>query len=255
MKHSVPIAAALSLVTIHAWPAGAATSAPAPTLHAMPDVTQGVAAFPRLEGNSKGVAPINAALEAADKRAAATAKSCHDDAAGKGRWTRSIGVTLLSARFVSFLVHDDYYCGGPYPDTSEFALVYDLASGAPVDWSRLIPGTASQSAEVAADETPLVTVSSPQLTSLFKGAAGGVSTDPECKEVLEGGDQPMQFLVWPDAKTKGLSIAVAGLPHAARACGGPVTIPAGKLKELHADSALIDDILAGAAGSSSANQL
>src|SRR5262245_19976125 len=128
MKILLPLAAALALATT-------AAADPAPALRNSPDLAKGVAAFPRLEGNSKAVLAINRALDAADAQAATEAKGCIEDSDGKGSWKRDVEVTLKSARFISFRANDDYYCGGPYPDTSVLALVFDLNTGAPVDWS------------------------------------------------------------------------------------------------------------------------
>ncbi len=234
MKIALSLAAALSALATTAV-------ADTPALRQPPDLAQGVEAFPRLEGDTKAARAINEALDAADARAGAAATSCLEDADGQGHWTRNVEVPLRSARFISFVAHDDYYCGGPYPDTSVVALVYDLSTGAPVDWKRLIPGVAGQSSEVAADETPLATISSPALLELFTSAT--TRADAECKEALAPTqDEPLQLLVWPDAKAKGLAMTIPGLPHAARACGGPLTIPADKLKAMRADAALVEDI-------------
>src|SRR6185503_1484807 len=93
-----------------------------PDLHKSPDLAQGVEGFPRLAGDTKAAGEINQALDAADARAAAAAEDCLVDGGGKGHWSRKVEVTLKSARFISFVAHDDYYCGGPYPDTSVVAL-------------------------------------------------------------------------------------------------------------------------------------
>jgi hypothetical protein len=236
MKILLPLAAVLlSLATL------ACAGSTAPTLRKSPDLAKGVAAFPRLEGAGKAVTAINKILDEADTRAAAAAKSCAEDSDGKGHWTRDGEVTLRSARFISFRANDDYFCGGPYPDTSVLALVFDLDTGAPVDWKRLIPSVAERSSETAADETPVDTVSSPELLALFNDASTKSGADADCKDALDAGE-PIQFLIWPGAKTKGLAIAVPGLPHAVRACGGPLTIPADKLKAMRADASLVEAI-------------
>lgn len=214
-----------------------------PALRALPDLAAGLQAFPRLDGDSKAAAAINRALDAADAQAASEGKSCVEDSDGKGSWKRNVEVTLKSARFISFVAHDDYYCGGPYPDTNILALVYDLRTGARVDWKRLIPGVAEQSSEGAADETQLQTVSSPTLLALYNEASAKNSSDADCKEArASGSEEPTQLMLWPDAKGKGLAVALPGLPHAARVCGEPLTIPADKLKAMQADAGLIEDI-------------
>jgi hypothetical protein len=245
MKPILPLAAALVALAS----AGSVADPAAPALRTSPDLAQGVQAFPRLDGNSKAAVAINRALDEADAQVAEEAKSCVEDSDGKGSWNRNVEVTLKSARFISFLAHDDFYCGGPYPDTSILALVYDLQTGAPVDWKRLIPGVSEQSNKAeAADEAPLRTISSPALLALFNEASARSGGDPDCKDALAAdSDEPTQLLVWPDANTKGLAIAIPGLPHAASVCGAPVTIPADKLKAMRADAGLIEDIEAASA--------
>jgi hypothetical protein len=237
MKMLLPFAA---LILTFATPACADQAAPA--LRKSPDLVKGVAAFPRLEGNGNAISAINRALDAADAQAATEAKGCIEDSEGKGSWKRNVEVTLKSARFVSFVAHDDYYCGGPYPDTNILALVFDLHTGAPVDWKQLIPGVADQPDQGDVVDTPQArTVSSPELLALFNDASSKSGADADCKDALAA-DEPIQLLIWPDATAKGLAVAIPGLPHAARVCGEPQNIPAAKLKALRADAGLVEDI-------------
>jgi hypothetical protein len=128
----------LAVTLLALGPAAYAADPAAPALRTSPDLAEGVQAFPRLDGDTKAAVAINRALDDADAQVAAEAKSCVEDSDGKGSWKRNVEVTLKSARFISFVAHDDYYCGGPYPDTNILALVYDLNTGAPVDWKRLM---------------------------------------------------------------------------------------------------------------------
>ena len=231
----------LAVTLLALGPAAYAADFGAPALRTSPDIAKGLQAFPRLEGDTKAAATINQALAAADAQVAGEAKGCIEDSEGKGSWKRNVEVTLKSARFISFVAHDDYYCGGPYPDTNILALVYDLNTGAPVDWKRLIPGVAEQPEQAEAADAPQArTISSPALLALYTAASA------DCNDALAAGsDEPTQLLVWPDAGAKGLAIAIPGLPHAARVCGGPLTIPADKLKAMRADAGLIEDIETG----------
>lgn len=237
----------LAVTLLALGPAAYAANSGAPALRTSPDIAKGLQAFPRLEGDTKAAATINQALAAADAQVAGEAKGCIEDSEGKGSWKRNVEVTLKSARFISFVAHDDYYCGGPYPDTNILALVYDLNTGAPVDWKRLIPGVAEQPEQAEAADAPQArTISSPALLALYTAASARRGRDADCNDALAAGsDEPTQLLVWPDAGAKGLAIAIPGLPHAARVCGGPLTIPADKLKAMRADAGLIEDIETG----------
>lgn len=251
-KVGMKIAVAAIAVSVLATAGLAAT--PAPGLRASPDLAKGVEAFPRLVGDGKAIEEINAALTAADAAAAAEAKDCLDENSGKGHWTRRVDVTSLSARLVSFRANDDYYCGGAYPDTSATALVYDLETGGLVDWTRLIPGATLPPTDAdTAGEALLPTIFSPKLQGLFNEAAAKRS-EPDCTDVLGSGES-MELLVWPDAKAKGLTVFLPGLPHAVRACGGPLIIPASKLKAMHADPALIEAMEAKPASGTSPRKL
>src|SRR3954468_50903 len=132
-RSTMKVLLSLAVTLLALGPAAYAADSGAPALRTSPDIAKGVQAFPRLEGDTKAAAAINQALAAADAQVAGEAKGCIEDSEGKGSWKRNVEVTLKRARFISFVAHDDYYCGGPYPDTNILALVYDLNTGAPVD--------------------------------------------------------------------------------------------------------------------------
>lgn len=223
--------------------AASAVAATAPSLRPSPNLAKDVEAFPRLDGEGDAIKVINKSLSAADATAAKDAKSCIKDAHGKAHWERDVDVTSLSPRFVSFVASDDYFCGGAHPDTSTTVLVFDLKTGALADWTQLIPGAtkpASDAGSAAAGVEFLPTILSPKLEALFKTAAGKVD---DCAEVMSQTNGE-ELLVWPDAKTKGLAVTMPGLPHAARACGGPVSIPLSDLQAMNVDPALLEAIAA-----------
>jgi hypothetical protein len=146
---------------------------------------------------------------------------------------------MRGPRFLSYLVSDSLYCGGAHPDSSSFALVYDLTTGNPVNWAKLLPRpiVETSSLDTAADGAQIGVVGSKTLTALYLGGLGE-GQDADCKEALTAGD--LNFVLWPDAKAKGLAIQTVSLPRAAQACADVVAIPAAKLRELGADTSLID---------------
>ncbi|MGH7068259.1 MAG: hypothetical protein ACREEU_10805 [Acetobacteraceae bacterium] len=102
-------------------------------LKTLPPIAPGIAAFPRVvaaPGNA-AAARINRALAQADRR-----PSCGDQ---KGTWNREIIAMMRGPRFLSLFASDDWYCGGPYPGTDQVALVFDLATGAPIAWKKILP--------------------------------------------------------------------------------------------------------------------
>lgn len=110
-----------------------------------PGVAPGVAAFPRLAPSGPASAVINGALSAADARVRAAAADCTAGLAGSNAgpdrhaWTRRVTVGMRGPRYLALITADDADCGGVYPNADRFALVYDLRTGHPPDWSRLLP--------------------------------------------------------------------------------------------------------------------
>jgi hypothetical protein len=148
-------------------------------------------------------------------------------------------MTMAGPRFVSFVSHDNSFCGGPHPNGSTFALVYDLTTGRPVDWTKLIPARlgGKPGTTEAADGTVLGTLSSPKLKALY---IRDMKPDADCKDVLN--DTDFNFMFWPDAQAGGLVMDQEDLPHSAQACGGSLTLSTKTLREMGADTGLIDAI-------------
>ncbi len=253
MLRAIALAAGLSLDT---QPAAAQDML---RLLPQPAVARGVAAFPRLPSGAPQAGRINQALAAADARARRAARACRDEAAGSasgadagGRqgqgWTRRITVAMRGPRYLALVTDDDADCGGLYPNAGRVALVYDLRTGTPPDWSRLLPrslaGTAS--VETAMDGTPVGMIGSETLKSLYltaaRAAAGKV--DPGCEEALRQLAGP--FTLWPDmgrgGKPGGLVLLPAPLPHASAACGVPVLIGMATLRQLGVQQDMLDAI-------------
>ncbi len=202
-----------------------------------------LAAFPRLavEEDAAGHR-INGALAAADARARAFVKDCAaQEGEGPTSVTRSIVTTMRGPRFLSFVANNYYDCRGAHPDTDTIALVYDLTTGAPVNWSALLPPTfvGKSQLETAGDGTRIGTISSSMLRELY---LKGHKIDPECVEPLS--DSDLTFILWPDAEQGGVAIQPASLPHVVAACGDSWTIPLPELRQLGAKAELIDAIAA-----------
>lgn len=187
-------------------------------------------------------AKINAALAVLDRRWADYARNCR--AIGKdNEATRTVKVTMAGPRFLSLLASDEEFCGGAHPDNSTLALVYDLESGRPVDWSKLLGPRLASSArvETVLDGTRIGVVISPGLTRLYQSAVRKAPDyDPawwnECSEALS--DPNLEFVLWLDAKKRGLG-AEPVLVHAVAPCAEDVTIPAADLRRAGADAELL----------------
>ena len=106
-------------------------------------------------------ARINAALRREDARAIEAAHECHASYQGVeqenagGKWMRSVSVTMAGPRYLAYQVSDSYYCGGPYPnDGLRSDFVYDLGTGAPVNWLRVFPKGATAKGSTAPAGAP-----------------------------------------------------------------------------------------------------
>jgi hypothetical protein len=206
-------------------------------LKPMSPVAKGIAAFPRVIGGtrSKAAARINRALIAAQR-----GLGCGNQSGPNTDWTRTTFATMRGPRYLSLRAYDDFYCGGPYPDTDEVTLVFDLRTGAPIDWQRLFPAgfiKAAGTGPGGGDSEP-ITVSSTALWKLYAKTATVDLKDKECAQVLENPSGVGTGLVlWPDAGRDALGIQQADFPHVVEACGPPETIQPPELRKLGVNAA------------------
>ena len=186
---------------------------------------------------------INAALTQLDNRVRKSAATCKGEDGKPGDWERSIDVPMTGPGFVSYSFGDSMYCGGAYPDFESSAIVYDLKTGRPVDWTDLLPPTLTGKVELAPqpDGARMVTLASKRLNDLFlAGYDRQRGDDPECKAaVRSAGDTGLPpMTVWLDSKLGGLVVQVH-LRHAVQACGEDIVIPTSVLRDEGAKPALL----------------
>lgn len=202
-------------------------------------VAHAIAAFPQIVANRGDAAAmqINRALEGADASVDRLAADCKHY---KG-WHRNVAVTMRGPRYLSLIALDDWYCGGAYPDTDTTALVYDLATGAPIAWARLFPPDfiAKAGPSPGGGVSDPILVDSPRLWDLFVKTANAAEHD-ECNDVRnDPSGTGTKLMVWPDAKDDALELLAADFPHVVKACAGPATVPTAELRKLGVDPALL----------------
>jgi hypothetical protein len=235
------------LVSLAADPSEATEHGPV-QLVAQPILAADLAALPRIaEPDGPASQRINDALAKADARVREAATQCHADALEShtdskgGEWQRSVTVAMRGAGYLALVASDNWYCGGAYPDAGQFSLAYDMRTGAPLNWERLLPkalvGTASL--DTAGDGTRLGVVASPALKALYLNL---LKPDADCGSALKEAD--LQFMLWPDAAREGIAMAPSGLPHVIAACGDDAVIPVKTLHILGVASGLVDAITA-----------
>jgi hypothetical protein len=208
-----------------------------------PPVYKDVAAMPQIADPADDAERrINAALKRLDANVLKAAKDC----AGDG-WERSVDVPMRGPGFLSLTVTDSVFCdGNAHPDAGTFSIVYDLATGKPVDWTKLLPAslTGTVALEEQGDGTKIVTLAAKRLFELYMAgyrAGEAPSSDlDECKQSLrdQATDAPPAMMVWLDAKEGGLAVEV-GLAHVEQACEESVVIPAATLRTEGAQAALL----------------
>ena len=218
----------------------AAQSAAFVHLQPHPTAAPGIAAFPRVlpgPGVSPGIAQkINAALTRQDAEVLTAAQACRQgfrDLQHKTRndvWQRTVDVTMTGPRFLSYLAGDAYYCGNLYPNAGQLLpLVYDLTTGRPVDWLKLLPPGANGLKAVldtAGDGSRVGVVVWPWLT-----ARAASQADADCKSAFtEQAD--LEFALWLDGPGHQVVAQPFSFPHAQTACAEPIKIPAEEAHKL-----------------------
>jgi hypothetical protein len=150
--------------------------------------------------------------------------------------------------FLSVTVIDEVFCeGNAHPATGLYAIVYDLGTGKPVDWTKLLPASlvGKQTLEEQGDGTKIVTLASKRLFALYMaGYIASFTKDPadvdqlkECKEAIKAvtADGPPEMMVWLDAKEGGLAAQF----DMEQVCMQPIVIPAKTLRAEGASETLL----------------
>jgi hypothetical protein len=218
-----------------------------------PPIAKAAAAMPLIADPSDDAERrINAALKRLDANLRKAIAGCKSSHGVPGDWERKVEPTMRGPGYLSFVIRDMSFCGGPYPPSATMSIVYDLRTGYPVDWTRLLPPslTGKVGLTEGMDGTRMVTLASHRLYSLYldgydrASRMPGTDIGPEnlatCKEaVQETADPPM--MVWLDAKSGGVAVQF-DLPHAVQVCAVPVVIPLATLRAAGANAALVDAI-------------
>lgn len=151
-------------------------------------------------------------------------------------WLRTIKVTMGGPRFLSLVATDETFCGGAHPDSDVIAMVFDMTTGAPVDWTKMVAKSpvASVNSTTLSDGKTTGTLILPALQKISLAAA-----DADCKDVFQG-QQP--FLMWPDAKRGTLVAQPCDLPHVVQACAIEIHLTMDHARKLGFDESLLTAI-------------
>jgi hypothetical protein len=219
-------------------------------LRVPPPVLNNVASMPLIIAPTDAAeSQINAAVRRLDATAGNVVDACKGLDGKPGDWERSMDAPMRGPGYIGYVITDNLFCGGAHPDVSTMSIVYDLRSGAPVDWTRLLPPslTGTVALEQGADGTRMVTLASKRLFALYLEGyrAGSADSQAACRQAIRdvAADGAAAAMVWPDARTGGLAVQV-GLPHVVQACEAAVLIPVATLRAEGAQPALVDAIQA-----------
>ena len=204
-----------------------------------PRVRPGIPGYPRVARPATAAQRrINTALARIERRTRAAARDCLDGGGNPTDWRRRIAATMRGPAFLSYAVEDEVDCGGAHPSTEHAALVFDLATGALVDWARLLPRSLYGTLESTptSDGVGVPTLASERLTALYAqryDAAlkrqGGLGDCRGMMDVEPGRVRKVQPMVaWLDARRGGLVLQF-DLGNAMKACSLPVLIPTAML--------------------------
>lgn len=173
---------------------------------------------------------VNATLTRLNLRLAKAVSGC------VGSWLRKVKVTMEGPRLLSLVANDEIYCGGAHPQNDTMAMVFDMTTGAPVNWPAMV--AASKGASTYSDTvSDGATVGALVLPALAKLNAAAASDD--CKDAFR--DQ-QSFQLWPDAKSGALVAMAFDLPHAAAVCAVEIPLTLEQARDFGFDGSLLSAI-------------
>ena len=198
-------------------------------------ISRNASALPRLrDADDEAARRINAALAAADHRLRGAISQCAENARNDGdsgsEWDRTVTVAMAGPSFLSVITSDSAFCGGVHPNFQTIAFTFDLQTGTPVNWAKLLPSplVETTTTEDAMEGTTLGLIRSKLLVTL--------GTDPS--EDCGMGDDAT-FQLWPDTARKGVNFAWSDPPHANENCGEPAVLDIPTLRRYGASASLV----------------
>lgn len=230
-----------------AEPAVSATPAlQPPSLRFQPELAKGIAAMPRLTGETTAIRAINAELAHMDGQVRAALPECVASGVADTYWQRFVDAPMMGPRFITVMASDDLYCGGNHPDTARFAVSYDLLSGRRVDWASLLPPILVQPLEqtTSAFDFEFTVSRSPRLLAWLRDrisrdlAAEDQAWWEDCKASYSD-EAGLALMISIDAQHEGLAIDPINLPHAVQACGATEVMSVAELQRMEAAPTLI----------------
>ena len=212
-----------------------------------PEAHPGVMALPRLTG--EGAEGLNRLFDGVDAAAEQTRTDCLSSENGNAGYERFLWADFTGPRFLSITVNESYYCGGAHPSIDIRRMTFDRRTGGLPDWRTLWPGVGITASTEGFGNLPAVT-SAPDLTGWFRAAVrADAASDAEwlaqCDAYYGADPVDQPVTVWLDARTGGVGLDWAFLPHVAMACGSPQIMPVEEAARLGASTELVEALRQG----------
>lgn len=151
-------------------------------------------------------------------------------------WSRRVVVTMSGPRYLSLVASDETFCGGAHPEEDQMAMVFDMTTGAAVNWMALVAKSSGAKAttDSAADGSRIGALALPALIKMLMAGA-----DADCMDAFEN---PQAFQLWPDAEKDVLVAQAFDLPHAVAACANELDLTMDQARQLGFNERLLDAI-------------
>jgi hypothetical protein len=218
-------------------------------LTSVKELRKGVDAWPLIVNPaSPAEQRVNATLTRLNQRLAQALNECdagsldeakrmgaaeNDQDSTSGDWSRTIKVTMTGPRFLSLVATDEFDCGGAHPNSEVMAMVFDMTTGAPVNWPAQFPQSARASSfvDLVGDGSKVGALVLPALLKIYAAAAS-----EECKDTFQ---DSQSFLIWPDVQHGTLVAQAFDLPHVAQACADEFGLTIEQARKLGFDESVL----------------
>lgn len=186
-------------------------------------------ALPRIAKPNPAGVKINHFFALIDQRARGSVHSCRglSEEGDEMFYNRSVDVTSRGPLFVSVDVTEEIGCGGVHPYVHIFTLTYDLHTGAPVHWAKLLTKVHVEEVEVNPGNMLPVEIFGISSLPLQKLYSAGWKDDGPCRleDVVDpSGENVTTFLLSPAPRRQGLSLLPADLASVVSTCALPVVL-------------------------------
>lgn len=226
-------------------------------LETPPEIAKDLSSYPRIaDPVDAAEKKINAAVARLDAKVRTAVAECRSEAANDRKkdvsWERSVDVPMRGPRYISFVITDNSYCGGLHPNVATMAIVYDLTTGNPIDWSAVLPPSSTGKLELSEgmDGTKMIALSGKALFDAYlkryrpRAPGSKQDEDVDCREAVttygDNGGRPL-MMAWLDARQAAL-VVYFDLAHVVQACTEQVAIPVADLRKAGAKPLLVEAI-------------